>query len=175
MVSEAIAARRKLETAVSALTGLASPSWRAQPPDLRIGTVERAGVVDALQQHLSDGRLDLEEFEDRAGQAFAAKTVGDLDRLMTDLPPLPALPRPAPAAAASRRQSPGRRSIGVRWSVVAPWLIVNVLMVLLWVAGGTHSYPWPLWVMVPWGLAVLPRAWRFTGERPARLERPKGQ
>lgn len=39
-----------------------------------------------LRDHCVHGRLDLEEFDARIGQAYAASTRGELDALLADLP-----------------------------------------------------------------------------------------
>lgn len=68
---------------------------------LRIGTAERESAVKSLADHMTAGRLSLEEYEERTRVAFEAKTRADLKPLFTDLPPphpdfmsVPALPRP---------------------------------------------------------------------------------
>jgi len=38
------------------------------------------------REHLAAGRLTLEEFDERLDRAYAAKTLGELDDLMADLP-----------------------------------------------------------------------------------------
>jgi hypothetical protein len=43
-------------------------------------------VAAELADHLKDGRLDLAEFDERMSQAMAARTRGDLNQLLTDLP-----------------------------------------------------------------------------------------
>ncbi|MDQ1445513.1 MAG: hypothetical protein QOI20_1977 [Acidimicrobiaceae bacterium] len=55
-------------------------------PDIRVSDAERNEVVDFLRQHCSEGRLTLEEFSDRVGDVFAARTRRELDAVMTDLP-----------------------------------------------------------------------------------------
>lgn len=54
--------------------------------DIRISNAERDEAISTLGEHLSTGRLELDEYEDRCGQAAAARTVGDLEALFTDLP-----------------------------------------------------------------------------------------
>lgn len=59
--------------------------------ELRIGTREREEAVKVLGEHLSEGRLQLDEYEERVGAAVEAKTRGDLRPLFRDLPaPYPA-------------------------------------------------------------------------------------
>ncbi|HEU5270085.1 MAG TPA: DUF1707 domain-containing protein [Jatrophihabitans sp.] len=61
--------------------------------DVRIGTEEREQAVQLLSQHLSAGRLELAEFEERVTAAYGARTAGQLAALFADLPgPLPVLP-----------------------------------------------------------------------------------
>lgn len=64
-------------------------------PDLRIGDTEREEALKALGEHLSAGRLDIDEYGDRSARVTAARTRGELDALFTDLPE----PRPAFGAA----------------------------------------------------------------------------
>ena len=54
--------------------------------------------MDALGEHLSSGRIDLDEFGTRSAQVSQARTVADLRALFIDLPaPHPVLPGPVPA------------------------------------------------------------------------------
>jgi hypothetical protein len=66
---------------------------------LRVSDAERDAVAAELAEHLKDGRLDTAEFDERVGQAVTAKTRGDLDRLLADLP----RPQPVPPPPARRR------------------------------------------------------------------------
>jgi hypothetical protein len=53
---------------------------------MRVGDAEREATAAELREHYASGRLTLEELNDRVDKAFAAKTRGDLDALMRDLP-----------------------------------------------------------------------------------------
>jgi len=81
---------------------------------LRASDADREQLVETLRQHHADGRLTLEELTERTGRAYTARTLGDLDALATDLPPLhpPAGSREAatapPAWPSPRRRRPGR-------------------------------------------------------------------
>jgi hypothetical protein len=66
----------------------------ASGPDLRIGDAERDVTTRQLRECFAQGRLTMDEFNDRLGQALAATTQSELDRLTHDLPPT----RPSPAA-----------------------------------------------------------------------------
>jgi Domain of unknown function (DUF1707) len=54
---------------------------------VRIGDAERDEVLNALQEHLAAGRLDVDEYEQRAERVVAARYAEDLDELLDDLPP----------------------------------------------------------------------------------------
>jgi hypothetical protein len=56
------------------------------PGDLRVSDADRDRAIGELSQHFQAGRLTLDEFNDRSGQALQAKTGRDLAGLFTDLP-----------------------------------------------------------------------------------------
>lgn len=56
--------------------------------ELRVSDAERDHVVELLQKATGRGMLDLAEFTERSEQAYAAKTRGELNTLLVDLPGL---------------------------------------------------------------------------------------
>jgi len=65
--------------------------------DIRVSNEERDLAVTTLGEHLTTGRLELSEFEERCGLAAVARTRGELEALFTDLPaPHPDLSSAAP-------------------------------------------------------------------------------
>jgi hypothetical protein len=67
--------------------------------------------VDRLRGAVADGRLRMDEFEQRVAQAYQAVTYGDLAPLCADLPaPVAA----APAVAAPARAAPRRGGLAGR-------------------------------------------------------------
>lgn len=79
---------------------------------VRIGDAERERVRLVLSRHAEDGRITLEEYGDRLGEVYAARTALELQAALRELPPLPAGTLPAPPAervAASRRTQAGWR------------------------------------------------------------------
>ena len=90
------------------------PGWHPAPAPLRVGDAERDGAVRQLGEHHAAGRLDLVEFEQRVGAAFAAKTTADLHALFWDLPPaLTPQPLPRGRARSSTRQRRRRVAVGL--------------------------------------------------------------
>ncbi|WP_019810957.1 DUF1707 SHOCT-like domain-containing protein [Saccharomonospora halophila] len=66
--------------------------------DLRVSDAEREHVVGLLQQAIGRGMLTLDEFTERTDTALAARTRGELNTVLVDLPGLghPDVPGPAP-------------------------------------------------------------------------------
>jgi Domain of unknown function (DUF1707) len=54
--------------------------------NVRVGDADREAVAAQLREHYADGRLTLEELNERLDQAFAAKTKADLNTVTRDLP-----------------------------------------------------------------------------------------
>src|SRR5215218_9190931 len=94
----------RLWTGAPVRTRLGPPTWRAamSEPHLRAADADRAAVATVLGEHMSAGRLTLDEYDERLSRAYAAKTYGELDQITADLPSpgLAARPAAAPAAPA---------------------------------------------------------------------------
>lgn len=58
----------------------------ATGPNIRVGDAEREAVAAQLREHYGDGRLTLDELNERLDQTFTAKTVSELGAVTTDLP-----------------------------------------------------------------------------------------
>jgi uncharacterized membrane protein len=75
-------------------------------PSMRAASTDRERTVDVLKAGFAEGRLTQEEYNDRMGRAYAARTYGELAALVTDLPagpfptawPVPAYAPPPPVA-----------------------------------------------------------------------------
>ncbi|HXZ73963.1 MAG TPA: DUF1707 domain-containing protein [Streptosporangiaceae bacterium] len=86
----------------------------ASDPKIRASDADRDRAAADLREHLAAGRLTTEEFDERLDKAYAAKTLGELDDLMTDLPglDLDQLPGTALSRAAGTAPPAGRRPPG---------------------------------------------------------------
>lgn len=63
--------------------------WGAEPlhlPELRASTRERDRTAADLVRHWHEGRLTVEELDERVGKALEARTRGELELLRADLP-----------------------------------------------------------------------------------------
>lgn len=144
-------------------------------PRIRASDADRERTATLLREHHAVGRLTAEEFSDRVDRAFAAKTIGELDALLADLPSidlyrLPAAGiRPAPPGARRPRSHHGvfdRRSSGAaspqRIATWAAWAAISALLFVAWlglglISGGAAWVPWFLLVVVPWGMVIARR------------------
>ena len=63
------------------------PSGPAGPADAdRAADADREAVAERLRVAAGEGRIDLEELDDRLGRAYGARTYGQLRALVADLP-----------------------------------------------------------------------------------------
>jgi class 3 adenylate cyclase len=81
-----------------------------RPPSVRISDDDRQQTVELLRAHCTDGRLTLDEFSDRIGFVYVAKTRADLELVTADLPEAVA-PRPRPPD--GRRRQPVRSAVAI--------------------------------------------------------------
>jgi hypothetical protein len=122
-------------------------------------------VAERLQAALNEGRLTLSEYDERLEQTYAARTYGDLDRLLDDLPAtitgrdsvIPAQPAaPAsPAPAAQPDASTGRRGQHWLWAIWGSWLSAVIVCTVIYLLTDLGGYFWPIWVAGPWGALLL--------------------
>jgi Domain of unknown function (DUF1707) len=126
----------------------------AQMQELRIGDAEREAAANSLRDHYAQGRLTMEEFNERLDAIFAAKTHSQLGEVFRDLPGAirpasPPLPVAATPSYAGNRQQyyrsgrcgAGRGSFGFAafvLSVFASWLILVDL-----ITPHLRVFPWP--------------------------------
>lgn len=122
----------------------------SQPP-IRIGNQERESARRALDEHLAEGRLDLDEYADRYAKAALARYQGELDELFVDLP------RPhataAPTVTLEKSAAPPRRP-SRRPRELTRLLRVALVVAVVAVAVPAFSAWWVFWFVVPmllWG------------------------
>ena len=151
-------------------------------PHLRAADADRAAVAGVLGEHMSAGRLTLDEYDERLTRAYAARTFGELDELTADLPAIDAArsperhiatPTPDPVASTPANAcGPGHMGHGddIR-SAWRSWLTTALIVLTIWgvtsLAAWGMYYFWPIWVIGPWGAVLLARTViRGRDERP---------
>lgn len=134
---------------------------------MRAGDADRDNTVTILREAFAEGRLSQEEFDERLERAHQARTYADLAVLTTDLP------NPATDVAPVNQKEvdkyrKDRKDLRSAW---ASWLgvgvLVNIIWFATWMGDGPAPYYWPIWVIGPWGGAMV--IWSLT----SKAERPK--
>lgn len=105
--------------------------------DIRIGDTERQQALQVLGEHMSAGRIDVDEYGERSAKITTAKTRGELMALFYDLPdprpqfaaPMPMFPEPAKAPA--RWEGAVVPVVGVAVVIAFFVLVKNPLIFLL--------------------------------------------
>ena len=117
---------------------------RSGPNRLRTSDQEREQIAEILRAAMTEGRLNLEEGEERLGLAYAAKFRDELAPLTEDLPGngRAALADTPQARAATRR--------GVRRHASFV-LVFAVALTGLWVLSGAHFF----WPAIPLAFLVM--------------------
>jgi hypothetical protein len=98
--------------------------------NVRVGDADREAVAAQLREHYADGRLTLDELNERLGQAFAAKTRADLNTVLRDLPHAPRLADGGPYGA-TQPSGTGWEQGNSGWSR-RPFAVFAPLMGLAW-------------------------------------------
>jgi Domain of unknown function (DUF1707) len=139
-------------------------------PHLRAADADRAAVATVLGEHMSAGRLTLEEYDERLALAYAAKTYGELAELTADLPKASTPRTPVPQQAAPPAQH-GQWGWDDHHSWRA-WASTSIIVLVIWAATSLANwellYFWPVWVIGPWGAVLLARTLTSGGDEERR-------
>ena len=143
-------------------------------PRIRASDADRDRVASLLREHHAAGRLTAEEFHERMNHALEAKTLGELDELMTDLPAIDlyqlpdaslrrAPPRPGHSllpADPRGHDGPARFTPGT--VAMGAWAVATSAMVAIWavaaVVGSGTWFPWWALIALPWIWAIIRRS-----------------
>lgn len=132
---------------------------------MRVGDTDREKVAEQVRHALDEGRLSLDELDERLGQVYAAKTFGDLNRVVADLPG-PAAPersqvmsaKPSTTVPPSRIEQNPKLPLWLSISWRA-WLVVVAINLVIWFLVSASNaelvYFWPMWVAGPWAAANI--------------------
>jgi hypothetical protein len=125
---------------------------------LRASDADRDRVIERLRQAAAEGRLLTEELEKRLEAALSARTYGQLDALLADLP--------------GRRLQVPQETHRLAWvppalglAIAIPTVLAVLAVVVLALAGVLAM--WWLWLLVGWWFFGHPRR-RIYGARYGR-------
>jgi hypothetical protein len=129
--------------------------------DLRVGDSDRKAVVDELQRHYIEGRLNSEELSERVGHALNARTFADLAELLSDLPTLADQTAPAelPPGLDAYDHPHAHNQMMMPPIGMILMLIGLVVMLMIFAMPGMRFgfFPWPLLI---WGFFFIGRPYR---------------
>jgi hypothetical protein len=131
-------------------------------PQLRISDQNRESALSALGEHMTAGRIDIEEYGERSARITAAKTRGELVELFTDLPaPHPRYddaPQAVAAPEPAQETAPAPRQPGTPEGWTGPQRFLAAIVPLAFIAAialiATGTLAWPI-IFVPIGLTVF--------------------
>jgi hypothetical protein len=170
-------------TALWRMCDVTSPDQPTAPVSPRIGSAERQRAMDALDVHLSAGRLDPDEYGERVGRASVARTAADLEPLFADLPAphadvsaptsvsraqwTPPAPSPPSGPVGSttgpvrkKKHHGGREPLGGRVGEVVVAASPFVAVALFFLTGKFWDEAWLIFLLVPLaGAVVYGRDW----------------
>ncbi|MFC4010785.1 DUF1707 domain-containing protein [Nonomuraea purpurea] len=128
----------------------------ANSPEMRASDSDRDRVAAVLREHTAQGRITMDEFNERLEQLYKSKTYGELARLTADLPDVDLRNLPAKKPDSAPQHSAQGAAMQAAWGAWAVASGVNwVIWLIVSVTSGDLAYPWPLWVMGPWGVILL--------------------
>jgi Domain of unknown function (DUF1707) len=140
---------------------------------MRASDADRDAAADQLRDAHAEGRLTLEEFEQRLDRTLSAKTLGELAAVTQDLPAR----NTSIAASRTSLRAPATSYAGRgHFRAWTAWGTGVVVCVAIWGAsvidGGGHQPFWPIWVIVPGGALLLRRTLLggHARERPGRKD-----
>jgi hypothetical protein len=159
---------------------------------IRAADEDRERIATLLGEHHALGRLDADEFNQRLDAAYHAVTLGQLDAIVGDLPPVHSTPRAALGSVFGGRRPSDARTGGFTLPRLRPfgelsdaqkvlrvfWVIwtiavsVNLTVWILVCAGtGQLHYFWPAWVAGPYGAVLLSLSWFAGSHERSRAQR----
>ena len=80
---------------------MSTPPAVPDPQQLRASDADRERVAETLREAAGDGRLTMDELDERLDAAYAAKTYAELVPITRDLPDTGSGPAPAPSQSSS--------------------------------------------------------------------------
>ena len=110
----------------------------AMDESLRAADRDRDQVAESLREHYAQGRLTMEEFDERTTAAASAKTIGELRALTADLP--------VPSGTGEPEQRPWTPN-QMRWIAVGGVAAAVAVLAVLTIVGH-RAFAVPGWLVI---------------------------
>lgn len=112
-------------------------------PNLRAADADREAIAEGLRRSHAEGRLDTTELQQRLERCFEAKTIGELDELVADLP-----------RESAEERAPRPRLGPLRWRLVP---LIPILIALIAICALTHHHAF--WLLIPLAFLAYRMCW----------------
>ncbi len=106
---------------------------------MRISDADRHRVTEVLRHAAGEGRIDLDELDQRLEATFRAKTYGELVPITVDLPIAGGAQPPAPAVASPAPSGPAGPPVPVADYASSVSIMSDVKRVGVWQPGDSHA------------------------------------
>ena len=130
---------------------------RPETARLRASDRDRDVVLGVLTEGYAEGRITQQEYDERAGAASAAKTLGQLPGLILDLVPLTVRPPEEDLQALAVQRWEATRRHALTWM-----LVPSLVCWMIWLANGwgegagfEPGFAWPAFVTLWTGLRLV--------------------
>lgn len=143
---------------LKSVTEAAHRPSKPEPRAARVSDAERQRVIDILRDETAAGRLSLDEFEERAAEAWATTTTSELEHVLRELPnpadnidalpTTPGEPRDLDTKAKRRYWAQVRNS-------AAGWVGANAFFGAIWLSNGADGKFWPFWILLPTSIGLV--------------------
>jgi hypothetical protein len=117
------------------------PEYSRYDYDLRIGDAERDATMAQLRDHFVAGRLTFDELTERIDLALAAKTQGQINGLMADLPRSPRAARGEPPQPVADQDAGRFLVFALLLFALATWILIMAWMSRHAYYGGPYQLP----------------------------------
>jgi hypothetical protein len=116
----------------------------SRDPALRASDADREAIAEILRRQHADGRIDTLELQERLEVCYRSRTLGELERLLADLPHDAEGPMGESSGRAAHR--------GVPWrATLLPLLPIVLVVAAICGATGRHA----VWLAVPVAFLIL--------------------
>lgn len=127
-------------------------TYGQRDPNVRASDADRDEIGERLRRHHAEGRIDPEEFQERIDHCYKAKTIGELQQLVGDLP-------------REHEEQPDHPFYGRPFSLRRMWGFPLIPIVLtIWVvsaATGWHHGGWGVLWLIPLFFAIRWLIWPY--------------
>jgi hypothetical protein len=131
-----------------------------QHAPLRASDQDRAVIQQVLADGYADGRLDRAEYDERSDRTIAARTLGELPAIVSDLVSITSLATSRSGLARATPEDIHRRALEAyasdRREAVLGFLFISVLCTVIWLLTTARDggFPWPVFPAGATGLNV---------------------